>query len=82
MLFRSNLARHIYRLMTENKTKHPDFSNLTKTGYRKIKNYIHNITGVWLSQAEIDLFVTEINALVVASGSSSAGSGDTEDTLD
>ena len=57
------LASHIHKLIITKRTKHPDFTNLTKTGYRKIKNYIHNVTSVWLSQEEIDLFVAELDAI-------------------
>lgn len=57
------LASHINQLIITGKTRHPDFTNLNKSGYRKIKNYIHNITGMWLSQEEINMFVTIMDEL-------------------
>jgi hypothetical protein len=58
-----SLAKHIHRMIVDCKTKAPDFNNITKVGYRKMKNYIHNITSVWLSQEEINIFIDEINSL-------------------
>lgn len=57
------LATHVHNLLKNTKTKSPDFTNLTKSGYRKIKNYIHNITGVWLSQDEIAMFLDVLKDL-------------------
>jgi hypothetical protein len=59
----ARLAQHIYTLMVTGKTRNPNFTDVTKTGYRKIKNYIHNITHVWLSHQEIDAFIVELNKI-------------------
>lgn len=41
--------------------KPPNFTSTTRVGYRKIKNFIRNITKVWLTQNEVDKFVKEFN---------------------
>jgi hypothetical protein len=45
-------------------TRPPNFNSRTRSGYRKIKNFIHNITKIWLSHTEINLFTTELNRLI------------------
>lgn len=57
------LAAKIFNTIKIKKVRPPNFNNLTRTGYRKIKNFVHNITRVWLAQAEIDSLLTELNIL-------------------
>lgn len=51
-----NLAETIRDLKNQGKIFPPDMSNITRKGMRKIKNFIHNITKVWLNQQELKLF--------------------------
>jgi hypothetical protein len=56
-------ARCVYNTISSTAIRPPDFTNTTRSGYRKIKNFIHNLTKFWLSQAEIDKFLIEIDKL-------------------
>jgi hypothetical protein len=57
------IASNIFELIKSGKTRPPDFKSKTKSSLTKIKNYIHNISRVWLSQSEIELFVSELTKL-------------------
>lgn len=59
----SQLANGINEKIKANKTKPPHFNKKTPANYRKIKNYIHNNTQVWLTKEDIDLFVIELEKL-------------------
>jgi hypothetical protein len=54
------LAVHINAKILANKTKPPNFTKSTRTNLRKIKNYIHHHTKVWLNKNEIEIFITEL----------------------
>jgi hypothetical protein len=69
------LVQSVKRVINTTNIKSPDFALTTRVGYRKIKNFIHNITKVWLTQAEIDFFVRELLA-------SQADSNNTSNTID
>jgi hypothetical protein len=56
----------VYKTIRTTSIKPPNFSNRSRTGYRKIKNFIHNLVKVWLSQDEINTFITEFNILSTA----------------
>jgi hypothetical protein len=58
-----NLSAHIYNIITTTAIRPPNFNNINRTGYRKIKNFIHNLTKVWLNQSEINSFIVELNRL-------------------
>jgi hypothetical protein len=53
----------VHKLIQERKTKHPNFNNLTRSGIRKIKNYLHNVSHLWFSQDEIIMFIEEFKKL-------------------
>jgi len=55
-----NIARNICDKVRNNHIKPPNFNNKTRSGYRKIKNFIHNATKLWLSKSEIDILVRYI----------------------
>ena len=57
-------ARSVYNSITTTAIRPPDFTNHNRAGYRKIKNFVHNLTKVWLSQAEIDKFLVELDKLL------------------
>jgi hypothetical protein len=57
------IARKIHRSITDTQLRPPDFNNKSRTGYRKIKNFIYNLTKVWLNQSEIDSFIEELNLI-------------------
>lgn len=56
----SKLAKFIYSKILANKTKPPKFTKKTRTNFRKIKNFIHHHTNIWLSKNEIEIFINEI----------------------
>lgn len=58
------LASTISSMIKQNKTRPPNFENKTKHGYSKTRNYIHNLTKVFLSYEEIDTFIDELNLLL------------------
>ena len=55
------LAESIKKRITEQKIKHPDFNGKIKSKYRKIKNFVHNLTQIWLSYDEMLIFIHKIN---------------------
>ncbi|NDB59384.1 hypothetical protein EB001_13180 [bacterium] len=57
------IVQKIGSLIKQKKTIAPSFSK-PRINYKKIKNYIHNITKIWLSRSEIDYFIEEINLLI------------------
>jgi hypothetical protein len=57
------IAEKINNLIISGKSKHPHFTNKSKSGYQRIKNYIHNITHTWLSRDEIDSFLEKISTI-------------------
>lgn len=57
------IASNTFDLIKSGKTRPPDFKLKTKSGLTRIKNYIHNISRVWLSHDEIELFITELTKL-------------------
>jgi hypothetical protein len=56
-------ASHINNMINSGKTKHPNFDNVKPSGLRKIKNYIHNITGTWLGVDDIKIFLQELKSI-------------------
>jgi hypothetical protein len=56
-------ARCVHNSISTTVIRPPDFTNTTRSGYRKIKNFVHNLTKIWLSQSEIDKFLIEINKI-------------------
>ena len=56
-------AGHINNMINSGKTKHPNFDNVKPSGLRKIKNYIHNITGAWLGVDDIKIFLQELRSI-------------------
>lgn len=56
-------ASHINNMINSGKTKHPNFDNAKPSGLRKIKNYIHNITGTWLGVDDIKIFLQELKSI-------------------
>ena len=56
-------ASHINNMINSGKTKHPNFDNVKPSGLRKIKNYIHNITGAWLGVDDIKIFLQELRSI-------------------
>ena len=58
-----NITEKIYNNIKNTKVRPPNFNNYSRSGYRRIKNFIHNITRTWLNQKEIDIFIREINIL-------------------
>lgn len=59
----SKLATHIHSKILANKTKPPNFTKSTRTNLRKIKNYIHHHTKVWLKKNEIEIFISELTKI-------------------
>ena len=57
------IVQKIGGLIKQKKTIAPRFIK-PRINYKKIKNYIHNITKIWLSRSEIDYFIEEINLLI------------------
>lgn len=57
------LAANVKHILDTTSLRAPDFTNTTRSGYRKIKNFIKNITKVWLTQEEIDVFTKEMQLL-------------------
>lgn len=57
------LSLTIHTLLHNTTLRPPNFNSKTRSGYRKIKNFVHNITKVWLSNQEIDTFVQELRGL-------------------
>lgn len=57
------LAGTVFKIINEKMINPPDFSSTTRVGYKKIKNFVHNLTKIWLHKNEIDVFVNEINRL-------------------
>ena len=56
-----SLAASIKEAIAANKTKPPSFTKHSKANYRKIKNYVHHLTKIWLSKKEIEIFICEMN---------------------
>lgn len=54
----------IYKNIKSRKSKNPDFNKKTKAQYRKIKNYVRGITGVYLSVPEIKILSGKIIPLL------------------
>jgi len=59
------LASVINRAVINNHMKPPNFHDRSKKGIRKIKNFIHNITKIWLNVKEVYLFLDEYNKLML-----------------
>lgn len=59
----NTVARAVHLGITNTSVIPPDFSNHTRRGYRKIKNFIHNLTKVWLTHSETDMFISAFNLL-------------------
>ncbi len=57
------LATVINSKITANKVKPPKFSKRTYANYKKIKNFIHQHTSIWLSVHEIKTFISEISKI-------------------
>jgi hypothetical protein len=54
-------VKRISDIIAKGKATAPDFHNKTYAGYKKIKNFIHNNTKIWMNQREIDIFVSKLN---------------------
>lgn len=59
-----SVAANVYAMMANTSVRAPDFTRTTRTGYRKIRNFIHNITKIWLANNEIDAFCVELNRMI------------------
>ena len=57
------IANQIHYYVKHKNVKCPDFQTKTKSGYRKSKNFIYNITKKWLNPNEINRFVVEYQKL-------------------
>ena len=55
------LAISIKKRITDQRLTPPDFTLKTKHAYRRIKNFVHNLTQIWLSYDELLLFLYKIN---------------------
>jgi hypothetical protein len=59
----SRLARIVFDILSTTAMKAPNFTNKTRKGMRKIKNFIFNITRVWLTNDEVETFTSLITTL-------------------
>lgn len=59
------LARNVHQIIRNKSIKCPNFTNKSRAGIRKIINFVHNLTRVWISYKQIDLFLTEFNSLTL-----------------
>lgn len=59
----AKLATFVNQKILAGKTKPPNFAKPARTNLRKIKNYIHHHTKVWLSKNEIEIFIDELKKI-------------------
>ncbi len=59
----ARLAVHINAKLTAGKVKAPSFISTSRTNYKKIKNFVHHHTKVWLSKGEVDTFISEMSKI-------------------
>lgn len=53
------LSLIVKKAIEENELKHPNFKVKSRANYKRIKNFVHNITKVRLNDDEVDMFVVQ-----------------------
>ena len=56
-------AKFINNYIKESKSKYPHFNKISKHNIIRIKNYLHNIIGLWFREREIIQFINEYKLL-------------------